>query len=215
MDLARLKLAAEDAAWLVARGYPEGDVAAFVAAHHALSGPEQALLGKSARASANVKHHIARELDPEDIERRPLRVDVASVVGTVESALDGHPVLETEAGVLLDPAWDRARYHPGARFTEAVELTVTAALAIRPSAVSWLVDQAAPHAAMVGEALSMHPKLGRRRSEVERVASVPQSVARAGFVASCDLAALDACGTWINLASLALATKEGVNRVRL
>ena len=112
-NLARLRLAVEDASWLVKRGYPRAEATGFVAIHRQLSDQEQALLEKAAQGNALVKHHIARELDPEDVSRRPLRIDTASVLATVEAGIAGKLLIETEAGVLVDPDFERSTYQPG------------------------------------------------------------------------------------------------------
>src|SRR5688500_3349931 len=105
--LERLQRAAEEAAYLVTRGYPADAVATFVGRHRALAEAEQALLASSARLHARVKHHIARELDPEDVEKRPLRIDASSTLATIDAALRHAPLLESAAGVLCDPSFRR------------------------------------------------------------------------------------------------------------
>jgi hypothetical protein len=180
-DLARLRLAAEDAAWLIERG------------------------------SAQVKHHIARELDPEDVARRPLRIDAASVIATVEAALDGAPLLETPAGVLIDPGWRRSEHQPGANLQAALTRVLSAVASLRPKAVHWVVDE---RAEQLLAALASHKKVGRAKAEVVQVADVVTSLRGAAFVASSDPAVLDEVGTWVNGAALALSNVDGP-RLRL
>ncbi|MBW2456017.1 MAG: DUF434 domain-containing protein, partial [Deltaproteobacteria bacterium] len=98
--LQTLRLAAEEVSWLLSRGYPPQAVGAFVSQQRALGGDLQLLLAINARLGLQVKHHIARELDPEDVSRRPLRIDVASLAAVVAAGLRGSLLLENGAGVL-------------------------------------------------------------------------------------------------------------------
>jgi hypothetical protein len=213
-DWERLRRAAEDAAWMVARGYPSADSSAFVASHRGLSTAERSLLAKSAEIGAAVKHHIARELDPEDVARRPLRVDLASVVAVVAAALEGRLLLESPAGVLVDPAWERAGDAP-VRLPEALAAVVAASSELRPKSVTWLLDAEPSSSAAYAEALAAHSKVGRAAASVERVQTVATRLEGAGFIASSDAAVLDRCGTWVNLAALSIADLPDLRRVRL
>jgi hypothetical protein len=213
-DTERLRLAAEDAAWMVARGYPSAESSDFIARHRALSPHERSLLAKSAEASAHVKHHIARELDPEDVARRPLRIDTASIVAVVAAAMRGSPLLESMAGVLIDPTWSRTDAPP-AELRESLARVVRAAAELRPKSVTWLIEDGVVSSDAYATALREHSKVGRAPSEVEKVEHVAGRLAGAGFVASSDVAILDGCGTWLNLAALAVADLSEAQRIRL
>jgi hypothetical protein len=213
-DLARLRLAAEEAAWLQSRGYQADEVTTFVARRRELSSSEQTLLVRAAGGNAHVKHHIARELDPEDVAKRPLRIDAISLIATVEAALAGDALLETQAGVLIDPGWRRADYQPSPRLGAAIGRLVDALASLRPKAVRWLVDEGST-APAVSEALAAHQKIGRAKSEVAVVADAPGELSGAAFVASSDPIVLDTVGTWVNVTALALASVDGAPRLRL
>jgi hypothetical protein len=92
--LEKVRQAAEETGWLVGRGYPTEETVSFVSRHHELGPQELRWLDCGTRANRSYRHHIARELDPDDVARRPLRIDASSIVATVEAALRGSPLLE-------------------------------------------------------------------------------------------------------------------------
>jgi hypothetical protein len=214
LDAQRLQQAAEEAGWLVARGYPAAPTSRFVAEHRALSERDQRLLEGHARMSADVRHHIARELDAEDVERRVVRVDAASVLGTVAAASAGATLLESDAGVIVSPDWNRADWQRQS-WPEAAEGALGAIAAVldrlRPSEVRFVVarDRA-------GELERLVAGLGKRRwkSRVQPEDDVLVALANAPFVASGDPGVLDACASWVNILALALAD-SAAPRLRL
>lgn len=200
--------AAEEAQWLIERGYAVAPVSSFVAEQRGLTPDERQLLTCGAAASASYKHHIARELEAEDVARRPLVIDTVSVVATVAAGLRGRLLVESDAGVLCDPGWSRgAPVDAGGAFA-ALEVALKAA---RPKSVQWLVDSSHPSAdALLAAAAKVLPK----KSDVSRLEDVPARLVDKPFVASSDPDVLDRVGTWFNLVAAAL---EGASapRVRL
>jgi hypothetical protein len=211
MDLNRLRQAAEEAGYLVARGYPALAVAAFVAEHRSLSKDEQALLACSTRLRAEYAKHIARELEPEDLAKRPLRIDASSVLAAVDAGLAGRTLLESPAGVLADPGWQRSGGGIS-DFDVSLARVESAAAALRPSLVRWYVDASAPWASRLAEQMSA--KKGKRKVEVELVPDAGAALDQAAYVASSDPGVLDGAACWANLVARAL---DGVQapRVRL
>lgn len=198
-DVARLKSAAEEASWLVDRGYPSAAASTFVAEHRALDETERKLLSCNARLNACVRHHIAREMDPDDARKRVLVVDAASAIATVAAAIAGRSLLESAANIHADPEWTRE----AALDSVAPALGALAAVfdALRPSEVKLVAR--AEHAAALDDAVRA---LGKRRwkAAVQSVAAVAPAMHGAGFVVSSDPVVLDACATWINAVGMAI-----------
>ena len=208
-DVALLQQAAEDASWLVERGYPPITVSDFVATHRGLDAEQRRLLACNARLNAAFRHHIAREMDADDVRKRNLAIDTSSVLGTVSRALAGGPLLESSAGVHLDPAWARG---PCADGVDTALAKVAAVLdELRPAQVRWLTTP--DTAASIEQAAA---KLGKRKwkGDVVVAPDVPGALAGGAFVVSCDPVVLDACATWVNVVGLAIAGLDGP-RLRL
>jgi hypothetical protein len=194
----RLRRAAEEAAWLVGRGYSTEATVSFVSQHRSLGEQELRWLDCGTRANRSYRHHIARELDADDVARRPLRIDAASVIGCVEAAVRGAPLLEGMAGVLVDPAWNRERYRPGDATGAALERLGKALTDLRPRETRWLVDGSAADelTEMLARADASWPRVA---IEVERVPSAVSKLRSGAFVASADPEVLDVCASWFNL----------------
>lgn len=214
-EVDRLRTAAEEASWLCARGYPALEVARFIAEHRGLSPRERILLDAIARADAHHRHHIARELDPDDVTGRPLRLDVASVCANVATSIaatfDPRIVLFESAAGLIGAA-EVAHEVLAVHEPEALRRIAEVVLTLGPSAVRIVHDAASlEHADALRKLLS-----GKRKPTVvcEEVASVAARLRAAAFVASASPEVLDHCGTWFNLAGI-LAKALGVTPLRL
>jgi hypothetical protein len=204
-DLQRVKQAAEEASWLLARGYATSDVQALVSTHRALSDDERTLLECSARCSANMKHHIARELDPEDVRKRTLKIDTESLLCCAAGAALGVLLIESSAGLLCDPTWVRGVTPFGQTHAAALENACGALKTLKPKDVCWLVrsDWEAPLSAALG------PLAKTTKLKVEVVAAdVVAKLDGSAFVVSNDPRVLDRCGTWLNLLPLFVAETE-------
>lgn len=200
-DLTRVKRAAEEAAWLAARGYPADAVAAFVATHRQLTDADRMLLDCNSRLCRNVKHHIAREMEPDDVSRRPLRIDAENVLCGVAAARADALMLESPAGVWCDPTWQRG----ATTWNDAVQAClddVCGALAsLRPKQISWLVPSAW-HADLEA---ALGPPAKKHKLKGEVLSGDVSSLSGGGFVVSADPAVLDSCASWVNLLPLVVA----------
>ncbi len=213
--LTQLRRAAEEVSWLLARGYPSDAVNDFVGEHRALDLEQQRLLAVNAQLGSEVKHHIARELDPEDVSRRPLRVDAASLVSVVAAGLRGKLLLESSAGVLADPSWSRGTLTWDEAFDGALDRCCAALKRLRPKTCTWVIDPTSAEAGRLEAGLVAWSQKHKLKAAVTIVEDVVATLAGAPFVVSCDPAILDRCATWMNLAPLALAGAEGKAPLRL
>ena len=215
--LVTIRSAAEDVGWLVARDYPPDAVSTFVAEHRRLGAAERHLLAANAKMVAHVRHHIAREMDPEDVVRRPLRVDAPNVLAVVAAAREGRLLLEGPAGVITDPDWNRERALPeGNAVSEAARSCCAALKPLRPKTVLMLVEAGAPDADRTVAALEAAAEATKLKGmAIERVVNVPNALDGAGFVVSSDAAVIDRCATWMNLVPLALSGVDHPPPLRL
>lgn len=215
--LATIRNAAEDVAWLLGRDYPADAVSAFVAEHRALGPAERHLLSANARMVARVRHHIAREMDPEDVARRPLRVDAQNVLAIVAAGREGKLLLESPAGLLTDPDWERGQPLPeGEALAAAARLCCAALQPLRPKGVQLLVSADRADTDRTVAALEGAAKAAKLKgATIDRVADVIEALAGGAFVVSSDAAVLDRCATWMNLVPLALAEVDHPAPLRL
>jgi hypothetical protein len=204
MDLEKLRQAADEAGWLVARGYPSEAVAVFVAEHRQLDAEERRLLDCATRLRGEYAKHIARELEPEDVAKRPMRIDASSVLVAVDAALSERVLCESPAGVLADPGWQRESASLS-DFDAAFECVETALRTLRPSLVRWTIDKRAPFAELLATRVG---KSAKPKSEIALVDDAKRALAGAAFVASTDPGVLDHAASWVNLVARAISGTE-------
>ena len=92
--LNRLKLAAEEIAYLTGRGYAPADAKALVVRHRALLPEQEAVLARTVCSEPQYRARASKEMLPEDIARRPLLVDGHDVLDALTTALGGGILLE-------------------------------------------------------------------------------------------------------------------------
>ncbi|MCA9599112.1 MAG: DUF434 domain-containing protein [Myxococcales bacterium] len=200
----KLRRAIEDAGYLLSRGYPSRAVSELVADHLELSADERQALVALAAVRAKTTHHIARELEWEDIAKRPLRVDAESALGTVSAALTGAPLLSSPAGVVIDPNWRRG----SALDERAFQLVADAVEAARPSVARFMIDASHPQADTLGGWVASRSSK-KRPMELKKLGSVVERLHGAAQLVSSDPVLLDACVSWVNVIARAVRAAGG------
>jgi hypothetical protein len=213
----RLRLAAEEVAWLTGRGYAVETVSELVAAHHALSPAQRAALARGTCSEPQYRRRAAREIEAEDVPRTkaPLAVDAIDVVACVEAALSGRPVLQTLDGTVRAFDAPRATYAPGPRAGEAIDLVLAAAKELRPKGLRFVVDEGAAGAAPLRAALEDRARSAKAKIEVLLAPSAAAALKKERQVVSGDAAILDASAGWINLVGRVVEAIPGAKIVRL
>jgi hypothetical protein len=213
--VARLKLAAEEVAWLTGRGYPLEQVGELVAKHHALSEGHRAALARGTCSEPQYRRRAAREIEPEDVAKRPLAIDAIDCVAAVEAALAGRYVLQTLDGTVRAFGVDRARYSPGPQADVAIERLLSAAKELRPSVVKVYVDEPAPGAADLAARWTAAAKASKAKLEIAMVPSTPKALRKERQIVTGDADTLDACAGWLNLVGRVVLAVPGAKIVRL
>jgi len=206
--IARLRLAAEEVAWLSGRGYAVTQVSLFVAAHHGLSEEERAALAKGTCSEPQYRRRAARELEAEDVARRPLAIDLVEVIATIEAALEGRPVLQTLDGTVRAFGIDRGTWAPGPRADDAVLALLRAAKELRPSVLRFVGQ----NAELAARALA---RAKEAKVKVEIVDAPASALAGERQIVTGDADLLDACAAWFNLAGRVVESVPGARVVRL
>jgi hypothetical protein len=193
----RLRRAAEEVAWLTGRGYAVDDIAELVAKHHALTDAHRAALAKGTCSEPQYRRRAARELEAEDVSRRPLAIDTFDVLATIEAALAGRPVLQTLDGTMRAFGIDRAAYVPGPHADDALDRIFALTKELRPSVVRFVVDDA--RAAPIRETIDARAKAQKAKAETVVVPNAPAALRKERHVVTGDADTLDACAAWFNL----------------
>lgn len=195
----RLRLAAEEVAWLTGRGYALGDVGEIVAKHHGLSEAHRAALARGTCSEPQYRRRAARELEAEDIARRPLSIDAVDAIGTIEAALAGRPVLQTLDGTVRAFGVDRSMYNAGKFADDAIDRVLAGAKELKPSLLRFLIDDRAPGAADLDARIQARIKATKTKGETVRVPDALKALRKEKQIVTGDADTLDACGAWFNL----------------
>jgi len=211
----RLRLAAEEVAWLTGRGYALEAVGNLVAAHHALSDDHRAALARGTCSEPQYRRRAARELEAEDVSRRPLAIDAIDVVATIEAALAGRPVLQTLDGTVRAFGVSRHAYVAGSDADDAIDLVLVAAKELRPSVVKLVIDERAPGAEDLRLKLDARATAKKVKIEIAIVADLPKALRKEKHIVTGDAETLDACVGWFNLVGRVIEAISTARVIRL
>ena len=195
----RLRLAAEEVAWLTGRGYALEAVGDLVAAHHGLSDDHRAALARGTCSEPQYRRRAARELEAEDVARRPLAIDAIDVIATVEAALSGRPVLQTLDGTVRAFGVNRAAYAPGVSVEDAIDRVLAASKELRPSLLKFIVDERAPGAEDLKAKLDARTRAQKAKVEIATAPDASKALRKEKQIVTGDADTLDACAAWFNL----------------
>jgi hypothetical protein len=213
--IARLKLAAEEVAWLTGRGYALDVVGDLVAKQPALSHAHRDALARGTCSEPQYRRRAAREVEPEDVAKRPLAIDGIDVVAAIEAALAGRFVLQTLDGTVRAFGIDRARYAPGEHADVAIQRVVSAVKELRPSLVKVYIDEGAVGAGDLSARFTASAKAQKAKLEVALVPDVPKALRKERQVVTGDAGTLDACAGWLNLVGRIVLDVPGAKIVKL
>jgi hypothetical protein len=213
--IARLRLAAEEVAWLTGRGYPLEAVGNLVAAHHTLTEAQRSALARGTCSEPQYRRRAARELEAEDVARRPLAIDAIDAIATLEAALTGGPVLQTLDGTVRAFGIERTSYAPGPSADEAIDRLIAAAKELRPSQLKFLVDERAPGAVELEQRIGVRAKAAKAKAEAVRVPDAPKALRKEKQIVTGDADTLDECAGWFNLVGRALEAVSTAQVIRL
>jgi hypothetical protein len=211
----RLRLAAEEVAWLTGRGYPLEAVGDLVASHHALSEAQRVALARGTCSEPQYRRRAARELEADDIARRPLAVDAIDAVATIEAALTGRPLLQTLDGTVRAFGVDRGAYSLGPAADEAIDRLLAAVKELRPSQLRFFVDERAPGAQDLAQRIGVRMTAHKAKGEAVRVPDALKALRKEKQIVTGDAETLDACAAWFNLVGRVVESVSTAKIIRL
>ncbi|MBK6697146.1 MAG: DUF434 domain-containing protein [Myxococcales bacterium] len=210
--LERLKLAAEEMAFLVGRGYAPLVVQSLVSAHRRVTPHENAVLARAVLSEAQYRQRALKEMLPEDIAKRPLVIDAHDVIDAVAAALAGKVVIETLDQTLspLEP------FEPTeAEVDAALSRLFTALREMRPSKTKWILSAARDDAPRTASRIHELAKKAKVVAETELSADAKATLKSQPNVATSDADVIAACKSWCNLGQPALMDLRDIAKLKL
>jgi len=132
--------AAEDLRYLLNRGYTRESTVRFVGDRFALGKPERIALYRCVHPSGEARRRSSKLLMPEHLRGRRLALDGFNIMWTIYWAINGHPLLLCDDGVVRDITVARGR--PSVEKAGAVAGPLISAIsALSPSSVAMVFDK--------------------------------------------------------------------------
>jgi hypothetical protein len=205
-QVAALRMAAQELAWLLERGYAMDATLALVGDRHALRKRQRMALLRSVSAPSLAAARRARRVAPAAVRGREVWVDGLNQLITVEVACAGGIVLRANDGALRDLASVHGTYRLVRETPRAAEALGAWLAGAGAGPVTWLLDAPVSN---TGRMAALLRELAARRGWDWTVTLVPSAdpVLRRGeaLVASSDSGVLDAGVAWLDLAGAAVA----------
>ena len=207
--LPKLRLAVEEYAWLLSRGYSPAAALTLVGDHHELTARQRLALMRSTCSDAARAGRVQRRVSTTDIAGQPLAIDGYNVLITLESALSSGLILRGCDGCCRDLASVHGTYRRVAETEPALTLLIDAVDRLTPAGVDFYLDEPVSNSGRLkvrlAELLEARPP-GACSWNLAIVRS-PDAllIEHAGVVATTDSAILDRAARWLDLAGTIIA----------
>ena len=203
--LPRLRRAAEEAAWLLDRGYSMATALMAVGNHHQLELRQRIALSRGCCTKVERLARQARALAPEQLTGMQLHIDGFNLIIALEVALGGGLLVEGRDGCLRDLAGLRGSYHLVAETQAAVTQIGQTLATLGVSGARFYLDAAVSNSGRLRGLILEQAAAWPLPVAVELVPNADPTLAMLGGVVSADAAILDACSSWTNLAAWIVA----------
>ena len=206
-----LKRAAEDARYLVDRGYPKDSAIRFVSDHYCLPKEQRVVLIRAIVEFGRACSRKAKALPLEALCERVVFVDGYNVLITVESLLAGYPIYQCDDGFLRDTRGINGSYK-SSQFTVSAIFAILDILASAvPSRVEVLLDRQMSRSGELAEQIRCTMETCGLPGDARTAQDVDHSLKTAmAIVATSDGNVIDAASYVVDLPA-DMARRHGIN----
>jgi len=210
-QIASLRSAAFDLAWLLGRGYAETSALKLVGDRYALRQRQREALRRGVCTEAAAVRRGASQCALSDVHGRIVAVDAFNCLITLESALAGGVLLRGLDGALRD----LASVHGSYRRTEvthcALDLLCDALATAGPQQVRWFVDRPVSNSGRLRAwILERAPSGLGWQVELPNDADAAILAEPGAIIASADAQLLDKGAAWVDLPGAVLGRTEAI-----
>ena len=205
---AALRLAVDEYAWLLTRGYAELSARKLVGDHHGLTARQRMAVRRGACSDHALHGRLTKRVEPQQLTGRPLAIDGYNLLITIEAALSGGLVFIGRDGCYRDLASVHGTYRKVEETTPAVEIICAYVAGLDPAQVTVLLDRPVANSGRLRTLMAERVANFREANPVSpqwqiALADNPDADLEVfdGVVATSDSVILDRCATWINLAA--------------
>lgn len=200
-----LTKAVADLSWLRTRGYAEPSALKLVGDRYQLRQRQRVAVGRCACSDESLVARTSRRIPGSGVSGCALVIDGLNVLTTIEVALAGGVLLVGRDGCLRDMASFHGSYRLVEETERAIEILLDTIAWMKPSEARVLVDRPVSNSGRLAQAIrsaAAARALGVEAITADRVDET--LVSEAAIVATADSAILDRCGSWLNLARIAV-----------
>lgn len=208
-QLGRLRLALEEAGWLLGRGYPPDSLADLVCRRHQLAARQKTALVRSMCSPAAARAREAKRRPPESMAGRTLQVDGFNLLITLEVALGGGVLLRGADGALRDLAGLRGSYHLVEETERALGLLGEAFQRHAPARVLFFLDAPISNSGRLRARLLERAQGWSVPVEAQLVPDPDRVLAGREDVVTSDAAILESAVSWVSLTDSLLSEIPG------
>jgi len=203
--LPALRNGVADLSWLRTRGYAEGSATKLVGDRYQLRGRQRIAMSRCACSDSAKDLRESKRCNPESMIARPLVIDGLNVITTIEVALAGGVLLVCRDTCMRDMASFHGNYRLVQETERAVTILMNVIESMGPSEVTVYIDRPVSNSGRLAEIVRRSAAAKKLRLQAMTADRVDETLKEsAAVVASADSAILDRCGSWLNLARIAV-----------
>jgi hypothetical protein len=202
-----LRLACEEAAWLLGRGYTSNSVIDVVGRRHQLHARQRLALQRSICSEGARQARARKQVDAIRVRDKTLQIDGFNLIIGLEVALSGGPLLRGADGALRDLAGLRGSYHMVEETDAALILVGEILDDLSAKAARFYLDSPVSNSGRLSSRIVERACRWKQPVEVELVANPDRLLKHQFFVVSSDSVVLDESGSWFNFLDYAINSK--------
>jgi hypothetical protein len=203
-QVAKLRMACEEAAYLLGRGYNASSVVDVVGRRHELESRQRLALQRSMCSDAQRAARASRRLPLEGAQGRRLQIDGFNLIIGLEVALSGGLLLRGSDGALRDLAGLRGSYHTVDETERALELLGSLFAELGVAEAHFWLDAPVSNSGRLRARILEHAARWSCPSSVDLVPNPDANLAGLELVVSGDALVLDTAKSWLGLLEHAL-----------
>jgi len=203
-----LRLAMDDYAMLLSKGYAQKSSLKLVGDKFALTERQRMALMRSACSDEQAASRTRRCIAIEELAGQRIAIDGYNVLITIEAAMSGGVIFKGRDGCYRDLASIHGTYRKVTETIPAVELIGRFLQETGAASALWLLDKPVSNSGRLKTLIGQLAEKNDWPWEIELTFSPDAELAKTDLlVATSDSVVLDACNKWLNLAAKIITQK--------
>lgn len=198
-NLDKVKLASEDAHYLLNRGYRVKTATMFVQQHYMLSEPQRLAIVRSVAADKDIELRKSKEKSKEDCKGKEVYIDGFNAIIPMESLVSNSPLFVCMDGAIRDMANLKGSYSIIDKTSGAIHLILEQLDKLGVTKAHIYLDRPISNSGRLKSLILELSKQYNVEVEVELLNAVDKELYTKSNVISGDCVILDECESWIPL----------------